>query len=122
MPGNQAVVPIYLTNNPGIASLRISIAYDSEAMTIENAEDCKLLKGTGFNTDDLMQAPFYLYWENDNATENDTASGQIAAAVLSALRQRRFLREADRFHVFFSDSSETKPRRLMVPQEDLFFR
>ena len=42
--------------------------------------------------------------------------------VSTALRQRRVLRKADRVQVFFSDSPETKPLRLMEPQEDLFFR
>lgn len=74
--GDQFKVNLALNNNPGIASMRLSLSYDISAMTLVGVEDLGLL-GEAVHSDDLSAEPYTLYWDNGNITSNYDANGTI---------------------------------------------
>ncbi len=74
--GETVTIPVLLEKNPGIVSLRFSVAYSSEVELIA-VEDCGLLKGWT-PPSPTIESPYYLRWSAPLATENNTKTGQIA--------------------------------------------
>ena len=81
--GKQVKVAVSLKNNPGIASMSLKIDYDANILKLVNVEDCGVL-GSQVHSPDLG-ASYYLNWENDAATENFTANGNIAILTFEIL-------------------------------------
>lgn len=75
--GQQVNVEISLENNPGVASMMLSVDYDPEVLTLVAVEDRGHI-GTAVHSDNLSTHPYLLTWANDLATENYTYSGEIA--------------------------------------------
>lgn len=69
-PGNTVEVPISLKNNPGLASMALSIEYNSNVMALTRVEDSGKLGTTMHNKNMLV-------WENDTARVNFTVNGEI---------------------------------------------
>ena len=70
-PGNTVGVPISLKNNPGITSMKLSIEYDSNVMTLTRVEDFGKLGPTAMHNKNL------LIWDNDIVKTNFTVNGEI---------------------------------------------
>ncbi len=69
------VVTISLENNPGIASMRLKVDYDSSAMSLIGVSDLGKI-GSEIHSDQFTD-PYVLCWANDTVTENFTANGDI---------------------------------------------
>ena len=73
--GGIVVVSITLKNNPGIASMRLKVDYDSSAMSLIGVSDLGKI-GSEIHSDQFTD-PYVLCWANDTVTENFTANGDI---------------------------------------------
>ncbi|MBQ3194540.1 MAG: InlB B-repeat-containing protein [Oscillospiraceae bacterium] len=76
MAGQQVAVTISLENNPGLASMQLSVGYDSDVLTLVSVTDGGHL-GTAVHSDNVAANPYTLTWANDLATENFTYNGSI---------------------------------------------
>ena len=61
--GESVDVTISLQNNPGIITMRLSVSYDTSALTLTNVTDLALLPGQT-HSPDYTAAPYTLYWDN----------------------------------------------------------
>ena len=86
--GNQGDIvemPIRIRNNPGVASLNLSISYDNTKLKLLGAEDGKILgSSTYLTTDSLTKIPYILSWD-DLSTENNTENGIVATLKFEVL-------------------------------------
>ena len=69
-------VTVTLSNNPGIASMRLKISFDSNYLTLLSATDGGLLGNDVFSSN--CTSPFTLMWFNPTVTTNYTVNGVIA--------------------------------------------
>ena len=74
--GKSVSVPIIMSNNPGLTSMRLEVAYDARWLTLESVTDGGLL-GSNTNSPEYG-SPYRLLWDNSEATENITANGTLA--------------------------------------------
>lgn len=79
--GNNINVTVALKNNPGIASAKLKVTYNSEVFTLINVTDGGIL-GTSVHKPQ-MASPYTLSWVNDTATTNFTANGTIATLTFA---------------------------------------
>ena len=73
--GATVSVAISLKNNPGIASMRLKVDYDSSALTLVGVNDLGEL-GSQLHSDQYTD-PYVLCWANDTVTQNFTHNGDI---------------------------------------------
>ena len=73
--GGTVKVAISLANNPGIASMRLNVDYDSSVMTLVGVDDLDKL-GSELHSNRFTD-PYVLCWANDTVTENFTANGDV---------------------------------------------
>jgi len=73
--GATVSVAISLKNNPGIASMRLKVDYDSSALTLVGVNDLGVL-GSQLHSDQYTD-PYVLCWANDTVTQNFTHNGDI---------------------------------------------
>ena len=78
--GEQVEVEISIVNNPGVASVALTVGYDSDVLTLVGVNDGGIL-GSAVHSDDFSANPYTLSWANDTATENFTEDGVIATLV-----------------------------------------
>ena len=78
--GSTVTLYASIYNNPGIISLRNQITYDESVMTLVAVNDLQLLGGYTEPSPDVL-SPYTLRWADALATENNTASGQIAELI-----------------------------------------
>ncbi|MBQ9355598.1 MAG: hypothetical protein IJT84_07980 [Clostridia bacterium] len=79
--GNSINVTIALKNNPGIASAKLKVAYNSDVFALTNVTDGGIL-GTSVHKPQ-MASPYTLSWVNDTATVNFTANGTLATLTFA---------------------------------------
>ena len=72
--GETVDVTISLENNPGVAFMRLSVDYDSNAMKLVDVKDAGIL-GIEVHSDNLTSDPYTLYWENSTIRNNITSNG-----------------------------------------------
>lgn len=74
--GDEVTVPVTVTNNPGIATFRFRITYNTDDLTFISAEKGDVLtKGTISSTTDAENKTMTFLWYS---AENVTADGEIA--------------------------------------------
>ena len=73
--GATVSVAISLKNNPGIASMRLKVDYDSSALSLVGVSDLGEL-GSQLHSDQYTD-PYVLCWANDTVTQNFTYNGDI---------------------------------------------
>lgn len=78
-PGETVSVAISLENNPGIASAKLQVEFDTQILTLESVQDAGNL-GTQVHKPELV-SPYILTWANDTVTENFTYNGTIVTLV-----------------------------------------
>lgn len=71
----ETVIAVSLKNNPGIVSAKMTIEFDSEALTLTKVSDQGIL-GAAYHSPSL-DSPYNLYWNNGAATNNFTANGDL---------------------------------------------
>lgn len=76
--GKDVTIYVSVADNPGIISLRNSISYDSDAMTLVSVEDLGLLNGYTTPAENIS-SPYTLRWADSLASANNTQNGRIAA-------------------------------------------
>ena len=74
-PGETVEVTIALENNPGLASAKLLVEFDTSVLTLKAVEDAGVL-GTQVHKPELVN-PYQLNWANDTATENYTYNGTV---------------------------------------------
>lgn len=74
--GDEILIPIYLTSNPGIVSMCLSVAYDS-ILTLTAVQDMDVL-GNAVHSPEYTANPYQLFWNNPIATENYEVTGTVA--------------------------------------------
>ncbi len=74
--GKQISVTVSLKNNPGLASMMLTVGYDPAVLTLLSVTDSGNL-GTAVHSDILSAQPYTLTWANDLAKENYTYNGEI---------------------------------------------
>lgn len=82
--GKQVSVPISLKNNPGIASMLLSVNYDTSVLQLVSVTDGEKL-GEALHSDTLNAIPYTLCWMNSTITENITYNGEIAVLTFKVL-------------------------------------
>ena len=80
-PGETVEVKLNLANNPGIASARLKLAFDTTVLTLTKVEDGGIL-GTAEHKPELT-SPYTLCWANDLATENFTETGVLVTLTFT---------------------------------------
>jgi hypothetical protein len=82
MAGQQVEVTISVANNPGVASMMLSVGYDREILTLVGVSDHGTM-GTAMHSDNYTACPYTLTWANDLATENYTYNGEIVTLTFA---------------------------------------
>lgn len=82
--GKQISVPISLENNLGIASMLLSVNYDSSVLELVSVTDSEKL-GEALHSDTLNAIPYTLCWMNSTITENITYNGEIVVLTFNVL-------------------------------------
>ncbi len=76
--GDEVVVPVSMSNNPGIIMTQVWITYDSTVFELVACEDTQL-GGIAFPIQNpTTQKPYRISWGNGLATENYTVNGVFA--------------------------------------------
>jgi len=73
--GSTAAVSISLENNPGIVSMTLQVAYDTNILTLVEVKDAGVFGVTNHKPE--LQNPYTLAWENDTALTDFTVTGTI---------------------------------------------
>lgn len=73
--GDTVTVSVYLTSNPGLVTMDLSITYDASVLQLTNYADDGLLSGG--QRPNQANNPLKLSWSDGNAYENNTATGTI---------------------------------------------
>lgn len=107
-PGETVQLSLSIADNPGLCALRIFVTYDSNVLTLENAEFTSLFGGGGVEVNTAIN-PFILLWNlgtsdfKDNGKlavlrfkVKDGAAGGSTAVTLSS-------EDGDAFNVNFVD-------------------
>ncbi len=77
-PGETVEIPVLIENNPGIIALDVSVSFDTNVLTLQNAVNASLFSegeitlGGSYNT-----ATYKILWENGTGS-NSTENGAIA--------------------------------------------
>ena len=74
--GATVDVTLSLANNPGIVSMLLNVGYDSDALTLTSVTDAGVL-GSQSHSNNLLNNPYVLYWNNGSATENYVVNDKI---------------------------------------------
>ena len=74
--GATVDVILSLANNPGIVSMLLNVGYDSNALTLTSVTDAGVL-GSQSHSNNLLNNPYVLYWNNGSATENYVVNDKI---------------------------------------------
>lgn len=70
--GSTLELMVSLKNNPGIASVKINISYNSEVFTLSNVKNGEALDDSSFNfSDDFSAEPYSVYWNGASDNYND---------------------------------------------------
>jgi len=80
-PGGTVAVRISLKNNPGIASMRLKVNYDSSVMSLVEVTDLGMI-GSQIHSDQYTD-PYVLCWANDTISENFTSNGDVVILKFS---------------------------------------
>lgn len=81
--GDEFDVTISLSNNPGIAAMRLAVEFDENVLTLNSAVDEGVLGSAQFS--DIMTSPYILAWNTDNVADTDyTANGTIVTLNFTA--------------------------------------
>ncbi|MBO4693600.1 MAG: dienelactone hydrolase family protein [Clostridia bacterium] len=73
-PGDEVSVNISISNNPGIAYLKLNVGYDS-TLTLKSAENKSVLSGTFTTSEATTVKPYVLQWMN---ASNSSKNGIVA--------------------------------------------
>ncbi|MBQ7821677.1 MAG: InlB B-repeat-containing protein, partial [Clostridia bacterium] len=80
--GETVEVTIALENNPGIAFMRLKVAYDESALTLTGVKDAGIL-GLAVHSNNYEQSPYTLYWENSIISNNITSNGTVVTLTFT---------------------------------------
>ena len=75
--GEDFTVAVDMPRNPGFIVMRLQLDYDREILELIDAKDLSLIPGALF-TDHTDTDKFYLYWTNNTARKDYTATGHLA--------------------------------------------
>ena len=73
--GEEVVISINATSNPGVTQMNLKVAYDS-ALKLIKAEDQGIL-GNANHSPTYTKNPYALSWDNGTARENFTSTGTL---------------------------------------------
>lgn len=73
----KASVKLSISNNTGFVGMRLTVEYDTAAMTLSNVVDSGLIGGKT-HSNKYSTYPYTLYWQNFDAEEDITANGVAA--------------------------------------------
>ena len=77
--GNTVRIPISLTNNPGMASLKLELSYDTDVFEFISAESGKVFPSSSFRAPSTDETDAkVLLWNNSTIKENITSNGRLA--------------------------------------------
>lgn len=78
--GQTVEIPVVLSNTPGMVSVRLTLNYDSNVLSLTEVRDGGIMGSSG-SSPDLSNVPYILSWENDTATSNFTETGTLVTLV-----------------------------------------
>ncbi|MCL1808753.1 MAG: cohesin domain-containing protein [Clostridiales bacterium] len=84
--GDAVDVAISLENNPGVASMRLLVGYDTSSLKLVKVEDKGLLGSAAHYMGPEFAQPYTLLWSNGTAKTNFTANGTIAVLQFEILQ------------------------------------
>ena len=85
--GELIDVSISLTNNPGITTMRLNVAYDEEVLRLVKTVDKGVLGKAVHYPGPDFHSPYILFWVNGTSRTNYTVSGDIAALQFEILKE-----------------------------------
>ena len=80
--GGMFEVPISITENPGVISLRLQIEFDSSKLALMDIEDSGRF-GDDYHSEDVTADKCYLYWSNPTEKNNITFKGTVAVLTFA---------------------------------------
>ena len=83
-PGETVAATVNVTENPGLASLRLFLQYDPAVLTLTDVQDGGLI-GTGTFTpgNDLTAVPYTVLWNDALAQTDHTGTGTLVTFVFT---------------------------------------
>lgn len=85
--GDTIEIPVYLSGNPGIVAVKISIAYDSCALALKGIRNGTVFADTQAHFgNDLSLQPYTMYWEDALARQNNNSNGVLAVLEFEVLQ------------------------------------
>lgn len=82
--GENVTLNVNLSDNPGIAYLKLKVDYDHTALTLVSASNLGVLSGTFTTSKTTTVKPYVLQWMG---ADNSTNNGTIATITFTALKE-----------------------------------
>lgn len=79
-PGEEITVNVTVSGNPGITYLKVKVEYNSDALTLKQAQNSGLLDGSFTASKAITTNPYVLTW---TGTEDSGGNGVIAALTFA---------------------------------------
>ncbi|MCR5485185.1 MAG: hypothetical protein K6F09_06290 [Clostridiales bacterium] len=83
-PGETVEVDVVLSDNPGLTSLGLDVAYDTSKLELVGVSDGGVLNGYG-SSSSYDGNKYKLYWSDDLAEKDNTSTGKIATLKFKVL-------------------------------------
>ena len=80
LPGEQITVNLSISDNPGIAYLKLKVSYDAESLALVGTENAGVLTGTYTTSKTMDTNPYVLQWMG---AENAKGNGTIASLTFT---------------------------------------
>lgn len=86
-PGDTFNMPVYISGNPGIVAVKLSISYDIRALKLNGVRNGTVFEETYSHFgNDLALQPYTMYWENALARQNNNSNGELVTLEFEVLR------------------------------------
>lgn len=82
--GENVTLDVDLSDNPGIAYLKLKVDYDNTALSLVSASNLGVLTGTFTTSKTTTVKPYVLQWMS---ADNSNESGTIATIIFTALKE-----------------------------------
>ena len=78
--GDEVTVDINVNNNPGIATAKVTVTYDSDVLELKSITNGTVMEGALYQGPQYLESPFSLSWV---VLENKTSDGVLATLTFA---------------------------------------
>lgn len=85
-PGESVTLSVNISNNPGLAAIRLKLIYDKSVLRLEKVINGKVFEdGCELFGNNKADVPYYMLWEDALSGTNNRKSGQLVELIFRVL-------------------------------------